>query len=406
MRQSSLPDRRPLCSSHVVSEPDVLLEELSKTHSISPECKYMRSLPCSTSYRLVISASAFHISPVVDSLSSYPLCVDRQPPPILHIDPYMIFCDRRGALRLPLRRPFSRPRSLALVASNDPLSNLTPCRASTRLSSSVIVPLSSFSFCLSDRRFLREHTKTNINATTSYPAPMNDVKKISDMRVRRLTRESEGSPCGLWTLADPLDGPPSLPRYAPYGEQSLSATSQPGAEQAAVRSITENEGRKSEGLKPWEKDSKTGKKIKPGRGPKGRSSGSQESSIGSKVVVSSSGSSNNGDNNTGVSIPTTSALPSSQPSPASSVVLDPRLEKRRPRFRLVAPSTPNHVYPAGSAQAAIAAARSLSIHPAFLNSTNRDEQRKSMAASRARSRFRRARRTEKDKRGEVRVCTP
>jgi hypothetical protein len=196
------------------------------------------------------------------------------------------------------------------------------------------------------------------------------------MQARRLTQPSESSPLGLWTSADPIDGPSSAPCYAPYGEPSPSTTSQSGAEQAAVRSSIENDARKSEGLKPWEKGSKTGKKIKPGRGPKAHTSKSQESSVGRNDMISSSNSCNNSDGNTGSSTPVTHALPSSRPSPAPAFGLDPRLapidqEQRRPRFRLLAPSAPDQVYPAGSAQAAIAELRSRTIYSTFLTSTDK-----------------------------------
>jgi hypothetical protein len=211
---------------------------------------------------------------------------------------------------------------------------------------------------------------------------MNDSSRISTMRVRRLTYKSDTSPFGLWTYPDPLDGPSFAPCYAPYGEQSPPDDSHPAVKQAVIVPTIEADTRKSETLKPWEKGSKNGKKIKKGRGPKIHSRTDEESS---------SSSSNNSFNNIGstgsdgVSTTLTSAPSSSRPSPVSPLVLNPMLaapravldprfglvqEERRPRFRLLPPSAPQHVYPANTAQAVIAESTSTTINSAFLTPTN------------------------------------
>lgn len=191
--------------------------------------------------------------------------------------------------------------------------------------------------------------------TEQSPATMNDHNRISSMRVSRKSYQGAGSPFGLWTLPDPLDGPSFAPCYAPYDEQSPPIVSRPAVEQAAIVPTTDTNARKAEGLKPWEKGSKTAKKIKTGRGPKARPRAGEQSNVGStenaNPVVRS-----------GVSTTTASTLSSSRPSPLSSVVSDPvRDAAHRPRFRLLAPAAPVDVYPANTAQAAIAESRSTSV---------------------------------------------
>jgi hypothetical protein len=377
----------PLYMSHVassVSESDVLLDKSSTIYVISLEREYMRSLPCSTSYHPVVlnwTLSSSLRRPFTYLLTSTPYCrilcasiVDPvqfftstlvSPSVIDGVPSFHLFVDTcvvHGHLHL-----FRR--------TTDPVSYPITDRASTLHSSSVIISSLFSSFRVSNSHLLREHTTPNTNTTISSPAPMEDDKEISNMQARRLTNQSESSPFGLWTSTDPLDGPSSAPCYAPYGGPSPSGTSQPRAGHEAARSPAENDARKSEGLKPWEKGSKTGKKIKPGRGPKGRSSDSQENSVGIKDMAGSSNSNNNSDSNTDSSTPATLALPSSRPSPDPAFVLDPRLapidqEQRRARFRLLPPSAPDNGYPAGSAQAAIAELRSTTIHSAFLTSTD------------------------------------
>jgi hypothetical protein len=195
---------------------------------------------------------------------------------------------------------------------------------------------------------------------------MNNRNRITGMRVKRLAYGDYRFPLGLWTYPDPLDGPSIAPCYAPYGEQSPPIPSHPAVEEAAVESTTETDARKSEGLKPWEKGSKTGKKIKKGRGLKAHSRDDLEESVGSKEVSSSS---SNTVGSGGVPAATTSTLSSLRTSPAP-LALDPMLDaSRRPRFRILPPSAP-YVPPTDTAQAAIAESRSTSRDSVFLTLTN------------------------------------
>jgi hypothetical protein len=73
---------------------------------------------------LLVSASAFHLSPFVDFLSAHPLCVDRRTPSVLSVDPCVVFRDRRRALSSPFRRSCRRSRSLPHI----PSTSTTPCR--------------------------------------------------------------------------------------------------------------------------------------------------------------------------------------------------------------------------------------------------------------------------------------
>jgi hypothetical protein len=208
---------------------------------------------------------------------------------------------------------------------------------------------------------------------------MNDHSRVTTMRVRRLTYRSDTSPFGLWTYPDPLHGPSFAPCYAPYGEQSPPGDSHPAIGQAIIVPTIEPDTRNSETLKPWEKGSKTGKKIKKGRGPKAHSRTEEEST---------SSSSNNTFNNVnsvgsdGVTTNTTTASSSSRPSPVAPFMLDPMLagppavldprlapvqQERRPRFRILPPSASRHVYPANSAQAAIAESRSTTMNNTFFD---------------------------------------
>jgi hypothetical protein len=385
--QSSLLDEDPLYLSHVassVSEPDVLLDESSTIYVISLGREYIPSLPCSTSYHPVVLDSTLSSSlrlPFTYLLTSTPyrhiLCASI-------VDPLQFFTpthvsssviDGVPSLHLFVDTCVVHDHFHFFRRTIDPVSYPVTDRASTCHSCSVIISSSSSSFRVSSSHLLHQHTTTNTTITISSPAPMDDNKKTSNMQARRLTNQSESSPFGLWTSADPLDGPSSARCYAPYGEPLPSTTPQPEAVQAAVRSSVENEARRSEGFKPWEKGSKTGKKIKPDRGPKGRTAESQESSVGDNDMVSSSNSSNHNDGNTGSSTPVTPALPSSRPPPVPASVLDPRIapidqEQPRARIRLLPPSAPDHGYPAGSAQAAIAELRSTTIHSTFLTSTD------------------------------------
>lgn len=207
--------------------------------------------------------------------------------------------------------------------------------------------------------------ETTKQAQEQLHTKMNDCGRISAMRVSRRTYQAENSPFGLWSLPDPLDGPSFAPCYAPYGEQAPPIIPHPPYQQAAIAPTIETDARKAEGLKPWEKGSKTGKKIKTGRGPKARPRDDEQSSVGSKELVSNGVSSDDSVNN---ETPTTSTstLSSLRPSPLSSAVSDPVLDvASRPRFRLIAPAIAVNVYPANTAQAAIAVSRSTSMFPSF-----------------------------------------
>ena len=220
--------------------------------------------------------------------------------------------------------------------------------------------------CISILHHYTLHIETTRQVPEQLHTKMNDHERISSMRVSRRSYQAESSPFGLWSLPDPLDGPSFAPCYAPYGEQAPPIVSHPAVQQAPIAPTIETDARKAEGLKPWEKGSKTGKKIKTGRGPKARPRNDEQSSVGSKDVVSSNGSSNDNVNN---DTPTTSTstLPSSQPSPLSSAVSDPMLGGAcRPRFRLLAPAPPVQIYPANTAQSAIAESRSTSMFSSFL----------------------------------------
>lgn len=195
---------------------------------------------------------------------------------------------------------------------------------------------------------------------------MSHRDRITGMRVKRLAYGDSRFPLGLWTYPDPLDGPSIAPCYAPYGEQSPPVASHPAVEEATVLSTTEIDARKAEGLKPWEKGSKTGKKIKKGRGPKTHSCDELRESVGSKELSSSS---SDTVSSGGVSATTTSTLSSSRSSPAP-LGMDPMLDApRRPRFRILAPSTP-YVPPTDTAQAVIAESRSMSMELVFFTLTN------------------------------------
>jgi hypothetical protein len=209
---------------------------------------------------------------------------------------------------------------------------------------------------------------------------MNDHSRVTTMRVRRLTYRSDTSPFGLWTYPDPLHGLSFAPCYAPYGEQSPPGDFHPAVEQAVIVPAIEADTRGSGTLKPWEKGSKTGKKIQKGRGPKAHSRNDEETSNSNNSINNVNNVNSVGSN--GVSTTLTSATSSSRPSPGSPFVLDPMLagppamldprlapaqQERRPRFRLLPPSAPHYVYPAHSAQAAIAESRSTTMNNTFFH---------------------------------------
>ncbi|CAD0093358.1 unnamed protein product [Aureobasidium vineae] len=173
---------------------------------------------------------------------------------------------------------------------------------------------------------------------------MDAYKNIVSMRVTRLTYQSESSPFGLWTLPNSLDGPSFAPCYAPYGEQSLSTDSHPAIEHTKIVTSIE-----SDVLKPWEKGSKSGKKIKKGRGPKSR----VEMSPGSDATSKDMSNSNNSSRNE-MSTAATPTQPSAQSSPASRARQYPVLDVAGPPVpRLL----PYNFYHPDTAQAAIAQSR-------------------------------------------------
>ncbi|CAD0112896.1 unnamed protein product [Aureobasidium uvarum] len=186
---------------------------------------------------------------------------------------------------------------------------------------------------------------------------MNDYKTILSMRVTRLTYQSESSPFGLWTWPSSLDGPSFAPCYAPYGEQSPPIDSHPAIEQTTIVKSIE-----SDVLKPWEKGSKSGKKIKKGRGPKSRVVMSPGSDATSTDMSNSDNSSSNE-----ISTAATSTRTSVQNSPASRARQYPVLDIAGVALPRLAPY--NNYHP-DTAQAAIAQSRSSSVNYDFLTPTD------------------------------------
>lgn len=199
------------------------------------------------------------------------------------------------------------------------------------------------------------------------------------MRVKRLTYQSESSPFGLWTLPNPVDGPSLAPCYAPYGEPSPPISSRLLTEQSTADQTKPVESIESEVLKPWEKGTKSGKRIKKGRGPKisvhknlasdvASSDMSSYSSSNSSFENSSSGSSNI------TPISTTSTRSSSQNSPASHTgqypVLDVAQHTGHPTAPMLARPTHYEFQHPNTAQAAIALSRSSSKDSEFLTYTD------------------------------------
>ncbi|KAH0369639.1 hypothetical protein KCU65_g3139, partial [Aureobasidium melanogenum] len=190
---------------------------------------------------------------------------------------------------------------------------------------------------------------------------MNDFENYtSSMRVRRLASPSENAPFGLWTLPSPLDDPTSAPCYMPYGEPTppISSRSTPGlvtVDQTTVAKPTETDV-----LKPREKGSKSGKKIK--RGPRVRGGMNPANDVVSNGMSSNSGSKNSSSiGSNAPSIATTSTQPSSQNSPASHTGWYPVLDVAQYTSRPIAPILPrpapyHTIYPE-TAQAAIALSR-------------------------------------------------
>ncbi|KAH0350883.1 hypothetical protein KCU81_g2488, partial [Aureobasidium melanogenum] len=188
------------------------------------------------------------------------------------------------------------------------------------------------------------------------PASMHECEDRSSMRVTRLAYQSHNAPFGLWTLPNPVDGPTSAPCYMPYGEPSPpnNSSSTPGlttGDQTTVPKLIETDV-----LKPWEKGSKSGKKIK--RGPRVRGGMNLASD-----VVSSDGSFKNSSSfsNNVPSTATTSTQPSSQNLPASYTGWYPALDVAQytgcPGGLVLPRPATHHIIHPDTAQAAIASSR-------------------------------------------------
>ncbi|KAG9651256.1 hypothetical protein KCU95_g17080, partial [Aureobasidium melanogenum] len=193
---------------------------------------------------------------------------------------------------------------------------------------------------------------------------MNDYENISSMRVKRLAYQSENAPFGLWTLPNPVDDPTFAPCYMPYGESSPPIKSRPATEQTTIDRTTTIKPVETDVLKPWEKGSKSGKKIK--RGSKVRVGRTLASDVVSNDMSS------NGSNNSSFekcssvsrnapSIVTTSTRPTSQNSPALHTGQYPVFDVTHHAGRPMAPTLPRpapyHSHHPQTAQAAIALSR-------------------------------------------------
>ncbi|KAH0259760.1 hypothetical protein KCU91_g15031, partial [Aureobasidium melanogenum] len=188
------------------------------------------------------------------------------------------------------------------------------------------------------------------------PASVYEYENTSSMRVTRLAYQSRNAPFGLWTLSNPVDGPSSAPCYMPYGEPCPPTNSRSKAELITVDQTTIAKSIETDVLKPWEKGSKSGKKIK--RGPRVRGGMNLASD-----VVSSNGIFKNSSSfsNSAPSIATTSTQPSSQNLPASHTGWHPVLDVTQYTGRLAAPTLPRpapyHIVHSDTTQAAIASSR-------------------------------------------------
>ncbi|KAH0313393.1 hypothetical protein KCU84_g13545, partial [Aureobasidium melanogenum] len=203
------------------------------------------------------------------------------------------------------------------------------------------------------------------NDKSTSPASMNDHENTSSMRVKRLAYQSENAPFGLWTRPSPVDDPIFAPCYMPYGESSPPIKSGSATEQITTDQTTTVESVETDVLKPWEKGSKSGKKIK--RGPKVRVGRTLASDVVSNNMSSnrssdscfengSSGSSNNKPSTT-----TTSTQSSSQNLLASHTGRYPVLDVAQHAGRPIAPLLPHpgpyQIIHPDTAQAAIAMSR-------------------------------------------------
>ncbi|KAG9946353.1 hypothetical protein KCU85_g6630, partial [Aureobasidium melanogenum] len=185
---------------------------------------------------------------------------------------------------------------------------------------------------------------------------MHEYENPSSMRVTRLAYQSRNASFGLRTLPNPVDGPSSAPCYMSYGEPSPPTNSRSKAELITVDQTTIAKSIGIDVLKPWEKGSKSGKKIK--RGPRVRGGMNLASD-----VVSSNGIFKNSSSfsNSTPSAATTSTQPSSQNLPASHTgwypVLDVAQYTGRPAGPVLPRQAPYHIIHPDTAQAAIASSR-------------------------------------------------
>lgn len=180
------------------------------------------------------------------------------------------------------------------------------------------------------------------------------------MRVKRIAYWSGTSPFGLWTLPNPLDDPTSAPCYMPYGEPSPPITSHSTSGLITVDQTAVVKSIETYVLKPWEKGSKSGKKIKRGHRVRG------DMNLASDVVSSNSSFKDSSSfSSNAPSIATTSTQPSPQIPPASHTarypVLDVAQYTGRPAAPILPRPAPYHIMHAGTARAAIASSRSTSV---------------------------------------------
>lgn len=206
-------------------------------------------------------------------------------------------------------------------------------------------------------------------------ASMNSYENIFGMRVKRLTYQSESSPFGLWTLPNQVDGPSFAPCYAPYGEQSPPISSRPSPEQSTAERAKPVKSNEPNLLKPWEKGTKSGKRVKKGRRPKISVGRNPASDVAGSDMSSYSSSNSSFENSSSVSsnatsMSTTSTRSSSQNSPASRTgwypVLDVAQHAGHPTAPILARPTPYNSQHPDIAQAAIALSRSTSIDSGFM----------------------------------------
>ncbi|KAK6003832.1 hypothetical protein QM012_008682 [Aureobasidium pullulans] len=198
------------------------------------------------------------------------------------------------------------------------------------------------------------------------PARMNDYQNKFSMRAKRLTYQSKSSPFGLWNLSVYGDDPLFALCYAPYGESFPPISSRPALEQSTIERTNMAKSDEADILKPWEKGSKSGKRIKKGRGPKARVGRSPATDIASSDISSYSSSNSSFENRSSVSsnatsFATTSTQSSLQISPASRTGWYPNFEvaqyANRPTARILPRPTPCLSHHPDTAQAATVLSR-------------------------------------------------